>query len=315
MAVHHCMLGMSCCLLCIGGNNPIVVHCMLLAYRAPCDAEQELLCDHCSEPKATNQVLQQWEQQVTRRSIQHQLKQQREQMQDEGDGQQQEPDEEAGAQAGAVAADGSSVTVSMQQQQLVKPRPGVWGSARAQSLPVSAGFQQKPRHLQDSNGRKPATSNSSAAGDHDDDTPAATLVSGVKPPAAGPVVKPHLARKRPGSRLAAAGTFGTFKAPRMVQPYETGKENEVRAGDDRCLHGLSHVGKEADSKSSSTEEQQQPSAIDVTADGSPPGTAAAESLNTATAAARAVAQLAAQPSQIGRTGRGRHAFVPPLKRS
>lgn len=308
--------------------------CTGCACRGPCDAASELLCDHCSQPKATNSLLQQWEQQVTRRSIQHQLKLQRQQMTDEG---QQSPDDDqqaAAAEEIVQAADGEVVT---QQQPVLKPRPGVWGSARAHTaastttVRYSCQTTQLPCEgkggvcqssvLKDCSCSTTSTASAITVPCAGDESlqPVAGSVAGVKAPHVAPSLRPQLSRKRPGCKGVPAGGF---KAPRITRTAAENSSKKILVPEDCSIDGSTERMKAAvavmqadGNNSDSTQLQQAPSAIDVTAQSSPLHTAEPQAVASVEIAPAVSAPVVRTTRGLGRAGRGRHAFVPPLKKT
>lgn len=245
-------------------------------------------------------------------------------MQDEGDTDQQKQLHQEGNQV--LIAESPTDADVFKKQQGVRPRPGVWGSARAQSLPPAvAGYkphQQKGLsssgepvgvlQIDHSNTGQADDSMHSAAGPVETD-PAAAGVSGVKVPATGPATRPQLARKRSGSKLGpAAGAFGAFKAPKLTRPVHSHVENtdtSTQIGSAACSGAERKVG-----SSSTTEQLQTPYAADITMQrctSHDPETASTQKIVPALEAAALVHTK--QSSCVPRRGRGRPAFVPPLR--
>eukprot|EP00879_Flechtneria_rotunda_P009696 GHRR01010145.1.p1 GENE.GHRR01010145.1~~GHRR01010145.1.p1 ORF type:complete len:560 (+),score=215.08 GHRR01010145.1:2255-3934(+) len=212
----------------------------VLAYfgqnRGACNASKhELLCDYCSQPQATRQQMEQWEQQLRRKAVQHMPREQRKLMQATAE----EDEQGCAEQTEGVVAGSHSCNLQAKsgssKQQSSRPKVGVWGSARVASqesdgaaaprLPIAntcsnaasmGSYNNSSTHA----AMQQATNNQCRVADSQDvwdAVPAAglnvpTTATGVRAPK-GPAAVPQLARKRP--RLQPG--FGAFKAPRVMQ--------------------------------------------------------------------------------------------------
>lgn len=207
-----------------------VLHDVLAAApRCPCDAGQgELLCDYCSQPVATRQLIQQWEQQLQRKAVAHVLRQQQEAAGQAG------ADSDNGADGRAAAAvdvgaggrsalaaaaatngqagwqAGSTLTGTARSssiQQRNRPRPGVWAPARAHCDAASAAQQH--------GGAAVGGSNAAVAGAalQDENTPPGKEASSAPAPgsAVGGVLVPGHAAQQAAIATTAAAAAAAIK--------------------------------------------------------------------------------------------------------
>lgn len=220
--------------------------------RGPCDASQgELLCDYCSQPGATRQLITQWEQQLQRKAVAHMLREQRKAAGlPEADADAEAEDAAAaaaaeGAAAGAAAAEakpggntgwqtGGSAAGSRAARPS-KPRPGVWAPAKAHSsgattaadvdINVDAVFGQSSGSIcvqttmQDENRQPGATAGmgQAASGAVECSTEGVLLPQPAQQQEfmqpKGPAEKPLLKKRRLSHGQQRA--WGAFKAPRQ----------------------------------------------------------------------------------------------------
>ncbi|KAF8066301.1 SAE2 [Scenedesmus sp. PABB004] len=244
--------------------------------RGACDAAQEQLCDYCAAPAATRRLQSTWEEQLSRKSVAHTLRE-NQQREARGVEQEQEQEQECGAGAGAAQQE-----EQQQERQPGRVRAGAWypAAAAAAAQPAARGGVVPAR--QPLGGARPGgvlqpQAAAGAAGPGEEGGAAAagrgtpTAAAGVRLPAAGPALVPQLARKRP-ARLVGGG----FKAPRLMAPAAGGPQ--APAGHPGGGEGQEQVAP--------------PPAATATAAGSAQGAAA---------------------RRLGRGGPAR-AFVPPLRR-
>lgn len=209
-----------------------VLHDVLAAApRCPCDAGQgELLCDYCSQPVATRQLIQQWEQQLQRKAVAHVLRQQQEAAGQAGadsdggvdGGAAAAVDDGAGGNSAAAAAAtggqagwqaGSKLTGTAHSssiQQRNRPRPGVWAPARAHCGAASA-VTAAP----DCQGAAVGGSNAAVAGAalQNENTPPVKEASSAPAPgsAVGGVLLPGHAAQQPAESTTAAAAAAASK--------------------------------------------------------------------------------------------------------
>jgi hypothetical protein len=272
---------------------------------------------------------------VQRKSVQLALKQQRQQMaaatSDHGDGNQQQ-DEQYEANSSEEAATASTA----------RPRIGQWGSAKAFSEPTGA--SSATGHVQP--GAKPLFARQQGSScsrgvlqqcsntQHDLAHSAAAVdaaagcsstATGVKAPA-GPAAVPQL-RKRLAKPL-----LGAFKAPRMTAPAVNSSSSSADSSS-KCVAVDGHVEQQQDvagelTKQGSSclgsdgeqQQQQEDIAVEMALGAAP---AASSKQQQPGASSTGTIASSRAPCSIGRVGlqglrgraSGRHAFVPPLKRS